>query len=141
MIAAYSEKGKYPLPQTILNQAPINMRKHVEPPLDASDIVCGSSALWWPQTVKPEDKLWKVVAEGGKSIFPPNFVASAAIKKDIEEKTPLAWWARFEEGKFGEIRPFTIMTTSMGVTNIKVILNLFITYNTAYISFTESACF
>eukprot|EP01113_Clastostelium_recurvatum_P002581 TRINITY_DN11087_c0_g3_i1.p1 TRINITY_DN11087_c0_g3~~TRINITY_DN11087_c0_g3_i1.p1 ORF type:complete len:546 (+),score=119.59 TRINITY_DN11087_c0_g3_i1:185-1639(+) len=109
-ILAYAalRRALYPLPQNIINQVPCNVRDDVTPPLHPADILVGSSTLWWQQMVKPDFHIWKVVKD-----------ASENIKVARESGFGLAFLSRVELGKYEDLRPFTAMSTSMGVTCIK----------------------
>jgi hypothetical protein len=47
-------------------------------------------------------------------------LAATNLRNEMAKKSALAWWARINSGKFQEIRPYTLMTSSLGVSTIKV---------------------
>jgi len=104
MVAMCKEQEKqYPLPQIIVNMAPINMRPYVDPPLEAQDCVSGSAGLIWAQAIASTQPLWSIVKE-----------ATEKLRHEIEIKRGLRWWKALE-AKEPQIPP-TFMASSIGKT-------------------------
>jgi hypothetical protein len=80
------------------------MRAYVSPPVDADDCVCGAASLWWAQELSRDESLWETAA-----------TATTEIRRALEEKRGLAWWARVQSMGQRPVFPFTLATSSVGV--------------------------
>ncbi len=101
-----SVKEKSPLPQTIVHMVPVNMRPYVDPPLDLEDCVCGSSAVFWSQTVTASSGLWELTKD-----------STNKLKNEINRKAGLRWWHNIAAGNY--FGPPTFMASSIGKTPIQ----------------------
>jgi len=103
------QQHKVQLPQLILNAIPINMRQHLAPPIDKNEMACASSAIWWPQNISSDEKVWDAVKE-----------ARSSIVKQVENKSGLKFWAVVNLGILKDLGThFTVMATSIGTTDLK----------------------
>lgn len=102
---------------TFLNQVPANMRSritsqcegdggHVQEGvvLSNEDCACCSAAVWWRQELKASTSL----KEAAMTVYKEMHAA-------LDRGDPIGWLARMNAGDFGNIRPYTIMTSSIGV--------------------------
>lgn len=99
---AKEQSVNYPLPQTVVVQAPANMRQAVDPPVDPSDCVCASAALWWEQEASGGQFLWEVAA-----------AATRAVQDEVEKKSGIEWWQRLQGEMWAP--PYTVQASNVGI--------------------------
>ena len=104
-LATREKKGDQ-LPLTVRVQVPINMRQKMNGDVTASDLVCGSSALWWTQTVESTRTLWELAKE-----------AKAGMQSSLNRKDCFRFWQELQAGTFN--LPTTSMTSSIGLNPMK----------------------
>ena len=97
----------YPLPQTIVMMAPVNMRSYVDPPVGNEHCVCGSAGLIWAQEISPEESIWDVVR-----------LSNEKMEENLEARSPLGWWAGIEKMQPQPIP--TVMMSSIGKVPVAV---------------------
>lgn len=112
-------QGENGYPATFANQVPANMRSRipltqsneggvsepqVEVTLSNEDCVCGSAAVWWVQKVIHSTTLKEAA-----------LTAYKGIHTAIEKGEPIGWLERINTGDFANIRPHTVMTSSVGL--------------------------
>lgn len=105
MLCLINSKKKLDEQVTIVNSCPCNMRSMLKN-VTSEDIVCGSSALIWPQEVNlSNDHVWNLVKENTEK-----------IKSLLNENYGLKWWLKLNNSiKF---QGFSIMSSSMGIISI-----------------------
>ncbi|KAL5463260.1 hypothetical protein EMCRGX_G032143 [Ephydatia muelleri] len=105
---------------TFVNQVPANMRSRVttqqgeeerggegkarDEVLTNEDCACGSAAVWWRQELRQSTSLKEAA-----------ITAYREMRAAIERGDPIGWLGRINAGDFANIRPYTIMTSSVGV--------------------------
>ena len=102
---------------TFVNQVPANMRSRITPQdegdgrsegrgavLSNEDCACGSAAVWWTQEIRQSTSLREAATTAYKEMH--------AV---LDRGDPIAWLARMNAADFGNIRPYTVMTSSIGV--------------------------
>jgi len=96
------QAGSYPLPQDVVFMAPANMRPFVDPPVGNENAVCGSAGVLWSQHIEPDQQAWDTISAMNEN-----------LRKQLDNRSGLGWWARFEQGQFNP--PPTFMVSSIGV--------------------------
>jgi len=91
----------------VVFQCPINMRSIVNPPLDGSECVAGSSLAWSEIEIKPSDSVWDV----SRSV-------TDVIRSKIDEGLPLMYWGVFNRDGIALTPPATANASNMGNTKL-----------------------